>query len=273
MSVKRLKPTTPGQRFRVAVSYKKLTKKKPEKSLMYKVKSTGGRNNTGRITVHHRGGGHKRRGRIIDYHRRKFDVPAIIKSIEYDPMRTAFIMLVAYKDGEKSYLLAPEGVCVGDEVVAGEKVAPELGNAMPLSGISIGTFVHNVEFNPGAGGVFARSAGSSAQIVARQEKHVVLKMPSGERRIFEKKCMATVGVLSNGEHSAVVLGKAGRNRWLGRRPHVRGTVKNPVDHPMGGGEGKSSGGHPRSPQGLYAKGKKTRKVKKYSDKLILNPRK
>ena len=273
MGVKRLKPTTPGQRFQVVNDFAALTKQKPLKSLLYPVKKTNGRNNQGKITVLHRGGGHKRKGRIIDFKRRKWGVPGVVKSIEYDPMRTAFIMLVVYKDGEKSYLIAPKSIQVGKEIVAGNKVEPEIGNAMPLKNMPLGTTVHNIELNPGAGAVLARSAGTYAQVVARQAKHVVIKLPSKETRLVQHDCLATVGIVSNGEHSAIILGKAGKSRWRGRRPRTRGVAMNPVDHPMGGGEGKASGGHPRSRKGLYAKGQRTRNRKKYSQKLIIKRKK
>ncbi len=270
MSVKRVKPTTPGQRFKIVHDFSPLTKKKPEKSLLYPVKSRAGRNNTGVVTVPHRGGGHKRRGRIIDFKRRKHGVEGVVKAIEYDPMRSAFIMLVFYKDGEKAYLIAPAGITIGTTIVAGkENVPPEIGNAMPLKAMPLGSIIHNVEFIPGKGGACARSAGTYAQLIAVQEKNAVLKFPSGERRMVNKNCIATIGSVSNEQHNAIILGKAGGNRWRGRRPNVRGTVQNAARHPMGGGEGKSSGGHPRSKQGLYAKGQKTRKNKKYSDKMIL----
>ena len=223
--------------------------------------------------MRYRGGGHKQRLRIIDFKRRKYDVPGTVKAIEYDPMRTARIALIYYRDGEKAYILAPEGLEVGSHVLAGEQIAPEVGHAMPLKAMPSGTMVHNVELQPGRGGVLARGAGAYAQLVAKADRYVTLKMPSGERRLVLGECMATVGVVSNGEHASITLGKAGRNRWLGRRPRVRGVAMNPVDHPMGGGEGKASGGHPRSRKGLYAKGKRTRNQKKHSQKLILSRRK
>ncbi len=273
MSVKKLKPTTPGQRFRVAPVFSGLTKVKPEKSLLLPVKRTGGRNAAGRMTMRHRGGGHKRRLRIIDFKRKKYDVPGVVKSIAYDPMRTAHIALIYYADGEKAYILAPVGLNVGDRVLAGDAVAPEVGYALPLKSMPSGTLVHNIELKPGQGGVMVRGAGTSAQLVAKAEKYVTLKLPSGERRLVLGACMATVGVVTNGDHVSTQLGKAGRRRWLGRRPRVRGVAMNPVDHPMGGGEGKASGGHPRSRSGRYAKGERTRNKKKYSQKLILSRRK
>lgn len=270
MGVKKLKPITPGQRFRTAPDYSGLTKGSPERSLLVKVKRTGGRNNTGKMTIRHRGGGHKRRMRLIDFKRTKSGVLGVVKAISYDPMRTAHIALLYYVDGEKSYILAPEGLKVGDKVQAGQDVAPEIGNALPLKSMPTGTVVHNVELHPGKGGALVRGAGASAQLVAKAEKYVTIKLPSGERRLVLGTCMATVGVVSNSDHMNTTLGKAGRNRWLGRRPRVRGVAMNPVDHPMGGGEGKASGGHPRSRTGLYAKGKRTRNKKKYSQKLIVS---
>jgi large subunit ribosomal protein L2 len=273
MSVRKLKPITPGQRFRTAPDFSGLTKKKPEKSLLVSVKRTGGRNNTGKMTMRHRGGGHKRRLRIIDFKRRKYNVPGVVKSIEYDPMRTAYIALLHYVDGEKAYILAPEGLKVGSRVLSGQEIAPEVGNALPLKAIPSGTVVHNIELHPGRGGAMARGAGASAQLIAKEEKYVTLKLPSGERRQVLGECMATIGAVSNSDHMNATLGKAGRNRWLGRRPRVRGVAMNPVDHPMGGGEGKASGGHPRSRTGLYAKGQRTRNKKKYSQKVIISRRK
>ena len=269
MPVKKLRPVTPGQRYRMAPSFDEITTSKPEKSLLRPTKRTGGRNNTGRMTMRYMGGGHKKRMREIDFKRQKFDVPATVKSIEYDPMRSARIALLYYADGAKSYIIAAEGLKVGQTVVSGEKVAPEVGNALPLGKIPLGTIVHNIELKPGKGGAMARSAGAYAQLLAREGKYATLKLPSGEMRMVLNTCFATVGTVSNAEHMNVSLGKAGRKRWLGRRPRVRGVAMNPVDHPMGGGEGKASGGHPRSRKGLYAKGYKTRSKKKYSDKLII----
>ena len=225
------------------------------------------------MTMRHRGGGHKKRLRIIDFQRKKYDVPGIVKSIEYDPMRTAYIALLYYVDGEKAYILAPEGLKVGDKVLAGEAIAPEVGNALPLKAMPTGTMVHNIELHPGRGGVMARGAGTYAQLLAKAAKYVTLKLPSGERRMVLGQCMATVGTVSNSDHMNATLGKAGRSRWLGRRPRVRGVAMNPVDHPMGGGEGKASGGHPRSKSGLYTKGQRTRNSKKYSQRLIISRRK
>ncbi|MFC4871319.1 50S ribosomal protein L2 [Negadavirga shengliensis] len=272
MAVKKLKPVTPGTRFRVAPSFDEITKSKPEKSLLAPLKKSGGRNHSGKMTARYIGGGHKRRLRIIDFKRDKENVPAVVKSIEYDPNRTARIALLYYVDGAKAYILAPEGLEVGQKIVSGEGVSPELGNALPLKNIPLGTIVHNIELKPGKGGALARSAGGYAQILAREGKYVTIKLPSGEMRMVLGTCRATIGTVSNGDHMNVVLGKAGRNRWLGRRPRTRGVAMNPVDHPMGGGEGRSSGGHPRSRTGLLAKGKKTRSRKKYSNKYIISRR-
>lgn len=273
MPVKKLKSITPGQRFRIAPTFASITKTKPEKSLLLPIKRTGGRNNTGKMTIRHRGGGHKKRMRIIDFRRKKYDIPAVVKSIEYDPMRTAYIALLYYVDGEKTYILAPEGLKVGDKVLAGENIAPEVGNALPLKAMPIGTTVHNIELHPGKGGAIARSAGAYAQLLAKEDRYVTLKLPSGEMRMVLGECVATVGIASNSEHMSISIGKAGRNRWLGKRPRVRGVAMNPVDHPMGGGEGKAAGGHPRSKQGLYAKGQRTRNKNKYSKRLIISRKK
>ncbi len=272
MAVKKLKPVTPGTRFRVAPAFDEITKSNPEKSLLAPMSKSGGRNNSGKMTNRYIGGGHKQRYRIVDFKRDKFDVPAIVKAIEYDPNRTARIALLYYKDGAKAYIIAPEGLVVGQEVVSGDTTPPEVGNAMRISNVPLGTIVHNIELKPGKGGALARSAGGYAQVVAREGKYVTVKLPSGEMRLVLGTCMATVGTVSNGDHMNVVLGKAGRNRWLGRRPRTRGVAMNPVDHPMGGGEGRSSGGHPRSRTGLLAKGKKTRSRKKYSNKFIISKR-
>lgn len=272
MAVKKLKPVTPGTRFRVAPAFEEITKSTPEKSLLAPLKKSGGRNNSGKMTNRYIGGGHKKRLRIIDFKRDKDGVPAVVKSIEYDPNRTARIALLYYVDGAKTYIIAPEGISVGQQVISGEIVAPEVGNAMAINNIPLGTIIHNIELKPGKGAAMARSAGSYAQIVAREGKYVTVKLPSGEMRMVLSTCKATVGTVSNGDHMNVVLGKAGRNRWLGRRPRTRGVAMNPVDHPMGGGEGRSSGGHPRSRTGLLSKGKKTRSPKKYSNKLIISRR-
>jgi large subunit ribosomal protein L2 len=272
MAVKKLKPVTPGTRFRVAPAFTEITKSTPEKSLLAPLKKSGGRNNSGKMTNRYLGGGHKKRLRVIDFKRDKDGVPAVVHSIEYDPNRTARIALLYYVDGAKAYIIAPEGLTVGQQIVSGESVAPEVGNSMAINNIPLGTIIHNIELKPGKGGAMARSAGSYAQIVAREGKYVTVKLPSGEMRMVLATCKATIGTVSNGDHMNVVLGKAGRNRWLGRRPRTRGVAMNPVDHPMGGGEGRSSGGHPRSRNGLLAKGKKTRSPKKYSNKLIISRR-
>jgi large subunit ribosomal protein L2 len=273
MAVKKLRPVTPGQRFRVAPAFTEITTDKPEKSLTVTIKKSGGRNDSGRLTMRYIGGGHKRRYRIIDFKRNKFDMPATVQTVEYDPNRSARIALLQYEDGEKRYIIAPEGITVGQTVVSGAAVAPEVGNALPLSAIPLGTIIHNIEIRPGGGGSMARSAGTYAQLLARDGKYATLKMPSGEMRMVLVTCIATVGSVSNADHMNVSIGKAGRSRWLGIRPRTRGVAMNPVDHPMGGGEGKSSGGHPRSRNGLLAKGKKTRSKKKYSNRLIISRKK
>ncbi|WP_025764314.1 50S ribosomal protein L2 [Dyadobacter tibetensis] len=273
MAVKKLKPTSAGQRFRSAPAFEEITAAKPEKSLLETIKRTGGRNSQGHRTMRHIGGGHKRRYRVIDFKRNRFDDPATVLTIEYDPNRSARIALVQYQDEEKRYIIAPNGLKVGQVIVSGSSVAPEVGNALPLGFMPIGTIVHNVELTPGKGGQFARSAGAYAQLVAREGKYAVLKMPSGEMRMILSTCIATVGTVSNSSHMNVSLGKAGRRRWLGRRPRVRGVAMNPVDHPMGGGEGRSSGGQPRSRNGQFAKGLKTRNRNKHSEKLIISRRK
>jgi large subunit ribosomal protein L2 len=273
MPVKKYNPITPGTRFRIGNAYTEVTTDTPEKSLMAKQEKSGGRNNQGRRTMRQIGGGHKRRFRVIDFKRDKDNVPANVKSIEYDPNRTAFIALLAYADGEKRYILAPHGLKVGDVVFSGSGIAPDKGNTLPLGEMPLGTTIHAVETKPGKGAVMVRSAGSSAQLLGRDGKYVILKMPSGETRMILALCRATIGSVSNPDHGLQVLGKAGRKRWLGRRPRVRGVAMNPVDHPMGGGEGRSSGGHPRSRNGLKAKGQKTRKSKQYSNKFIITRRK
>jgi large subunit ribosomal protein L2 len=273
MVLKRLNPITPGQRFAVINANAELTESKPEKSLLKPVKKSGGRNSKGRMTIRYVGGGHKKLYRIIDFKRDKFAVPGKVVSIEYDPNRSAYISLIHYADGEKRYILAPEGLQPGQSILSGNNVPPETGNAMRLSDIPLGTMIHNIEMHPGKGGEIARSAGAYAQLVAREGKYAVLRMPSGELRQILVTCMATIGTVSNSDHSLVKYGKAGRMRWLGRRPRTRGVAMNPVDHPMGGGEGKASGGHPRSRTGLYAKGKKTRDKNKASQKFIIERRK
>ena len=273
MPVRKLRPTTPGQRHKILSTFSEITTDKPEKSLLAPIGKSGGRNNQGRMTMRYIGGGHKRRYRIIDFKRDKHGVDATVETIEYDPNRTARIALVKYTDGEKRYIIAPEGLKVGQTVRSGEGVNVEVGNAMYLSEVPLGTVVHNVEMRPGQGGVLARGAGSYAQLNARDGKYATLKMPSGEVRMVLVTCMATIGSVSNGEHSLERSGKAGRSRWKGRRPRVRGGVMNPVDHPMGGGEGRNSGGHPRSRKGIPAKGYKTRDKKKASNKYIIERRK
>jgi large subunit ribosomal protein L2 len=273
MGLKKFKPTTPGQRHKINSTYSEVTTNVPEKSLIAKKSRSGGRNNDGRMTMRYMGGGHKQKYRIIDFKRDKQGVPATVKTIEYDPNRTARIALLFYADGEKRYIIAPDGLKVGDSVVSGPAVVPNVGNALPLSDIPLGTVIHNIELVPGKGGAIARGAGTYAQLNARDGRFATIKLPSGETRLVLLTCMATIGSVSNSEHNLVVSGKAGRSRWLGRRPRVRGVVMNPVDHPMGGGEGKNSGGHPRSRNGMPAKGYKTRSKKKYSDKFIVERRK
>ncbi|MDT0540536.1 50S ribosomal protein L2 [Croceitalea sp. P059] len=273
MSVRKLKPITPGQRFRVVNGFDAITTDKPEKSLLAPLKKSGGRNSQGKMTVSHRGGGHKRRYRIIDFKREKQGVTAEVKSIQYDPNRTAFIALLEYKDGEKRYIIAQNGLQVGQHVIAGEKAAPEIGNALFLSDIPLGTIISCIELRPGQGAVMARSAGTFAQLMAKDGKFVTIKMPSGETRLILSNCLATIGAVSNSDHQLLVSGKAGRSRWLGRRPRTRPVVMNPVDHPMGGGEGKSSGGHPRSKNGIPAKGFRTRSKTKDSNRYIIERRK
>jgi large subunit ribosomal protein L2 len=274
MSVRKLKPITSAQRFRVVNGFDAITTDKPEKSLLVPNKRSGGRNNRGKMTMRHIGGGHKKKYRIIDFKRDKTGVPAEVSSIQYDPNRTAFIALLNYQDGEKRYIIAQNGLQVGQNIVSGrEGIAPEVGNAMPLSTIPLGTIISCIELRPGQGAVMARSAGAFAQLMARDGKFATVKLPSGETRMILIECMATIGVVSNSDHQLTVSGKAGRSRWLGRRPRVRPVVMNPVDHPMGGGEGKSSGGHPRSRTGLPSKGYKTRAKKKSSSKYIIEGRK
>jgi large subunit ribosomal protein L2 len=272
MALKKYKPTTPGQRQLVLVDRSALYRGKPVKALTEGKSSSGGRNNNGRITVRFRGGGHKQAYRVVDFKRRKFDVPARIERIEYDPNRTAFIALLAYEDGEQAYILAPQRVAVGDSVVAGEHVDVKPGNAMPLASMPIGTIVHNVELKIGKGGQIARSAGTYAQIVGRDQEYVIVRLNSGEQRLVHGRCMGTIGAVSNSDHMNISIGKAGRTRWLGFRPHNRGVVMNPIDHPHGGGEGRTSGGrHPVTPWGFPTKGKKTRNNKATS-KFILSSR-
>jgi len=269
MALRKYKPVTAGTRWRIGNAYAEITTDQPEKSLVEKVTATGGRNAQGRRAMRYIGGGHKRSYRLIDFKRDKKDINAKVVSIEYDPNRSAFIALLNYVDGEKRYIIAPQGLQVGTTVISGDNIAPEIGNALQLKHMPLGTMVHNIEMQPGHGGVIARSAGSSAQLTNKEEKYAVLKMPSGELRKVLINCYATVGVVSNSDHNLQSMGKAGRNRWRGIRPRNRGVAMNPVDHPMGGGEGKASGGHPRSRTGKYAKGEKTRKPHKGSNKLII----
>ena len=273
MGVRKLKPITPGQRHKIASDFSEITKSTPEKSLLASKKNSGGRNNTGKMTMRYLGGGHNKKYRIIDFKRDKFGIPATVKTVEYDPNRSARIALLFYADGEKRYIIHPEGLKVGTVITSGTGAEPEVGNALYLSDIPLGTVIHNIELKPGGGAAIARGAGTYAQLQARDGKYAVVKMPSGETRMILTSCLATIGVVSNSEHSLLVSGKAGRSRWQGRRPRVRGVVMNPVDHPMGGGEGKSSGGHPRSRNGMPAKGFKTRSKKKYSSKYIIEKRK
>ena len=273
MALRKLKPTTPATRYYSISSFDEITKSKPEKSLLAPMKKSGGRNNLGRITSRFRGGGHKRRYRIIDFKRNNNTIAEVI-AIEYDPNRTARIALIKYEDGEKNYIIAPDGIKVGEKIESNNEADLKTGNTLSISAIPVGTFIHNIEMKPGKGAQIARSAGTSAQIVAKDVKYSQIKLPSGEVRMINNNCKATLGVVSNIDHENISLGKAGRSRWLGRRPHVRGVAMNPVDHPMGGGEGKTSGGgHPVSPWGLPAKGYKTRKKKNISNKFIVKKRK
>ena len=273
MAVRKLKPTTPGQRHKIIGVFDDITASTPEKSLVVGKRVTGGRNNEGHRTMRYLGGGHKRKLRLIDFKRNKDGVPATVKAIEYDPNRSARIALLYYVDGSKAYIIAPNGLQVGSTVVSGENATPDLGNALPLSNIPVGTLIHNIELRPGQGAKIARSAGNFAQLTSREGNYAIVKLPSGETRKILAACKATVGVVGNSDHALEQSGKAGRSRWLGRRPHNRGVVMNPVDHPMGGGEGRQSGGHPRSRTGLYAKGLKTRAPKKQSSKYIIERRK
>jgi large subunit ribosomal protein L2 len=272
MALKQYKPTTPGRRGVVLVDRSALWKGKPEKSLTEGLRGTGGRNNTGRITARRRGGGHKRRYRIVDFKRTKFDIPATVERLEYDPNRTAFIALIQYEDGERAYILAPQRLAVGDVVVSGRTVDIRPGNAMPMQSIPVGTIIHNVEMKPGKGGQVARSAGAYAQLIGKDQGYAQLRLSSGELRAVRAECIATVGAVSNPDQQNIKLGKAGRNRWLGKRPSVRGVAMNPVDHPHGGGEGRTSGGrHPVTPWGKPTKGMRTRQNKK-TDSLIIRRR-
>ena len=272
MKLKKYNPITPGRRFMVILDKSELSSREPEKSLLVPLKKSGGRNHYGRVTVRFRGGGHKRRYRIIDFRRDKIGVPAKVVSIEYDPNRSARIALLLYADGEKRYILAPNGLSVGERVVSGPDAEIRPGNALPLEKIPLGTLVHNVEMTPGKGGQIARSAGVSCQLMAREGNYALLKMPSGELRRVHVRCYATIGVVGNEDHKNETYGKAGRSRWMGRKPHVRGIAMNPVDHPHGGGEGRGKGHNPTSPWGIPAKGYKTRRGRKSSDKFIVRRR-
>jgi large subunit ribosomal protein L2 len=273
MALKKYRPLTPGQRFKLVGDNADITHGTPEKSLLTSVKKSGGRDNTGKMTMRYIGGGHKKQYRLIDFKRDKAGVPAVVKTIEYDPNRSARIALLVYADGEKRYILAPSKLTVGQKVVSGKDASPEIGNALYLSDIPLGTAIHNIELRPGQGAKIVRSAGSSALLNARDGKFAVVKLPSGETRMILTTCMATVGTLSNPDHNLEISGKAGRSRWLGRRPRTRPVAMNPVDHPMGGGEGRASGGHPRSRKGTPSKGYKTRYPKKASNKYIISTRK
>ncbi|MCB0652537.1 MAG: 50S ribosomal protein L2 [Saprospiraceae bacterium] len=273
MALKKFSPITPGTRFRLGNAFAEITADKPEKSLLAPLSKSGGRNHDGKMTMRQIGGGHKRRYRIIDFKRDKEGIPGTVKTIEYDPNRTAFIALVNYADGEKRYMIAPEGLKVGDQILSGKGAVPTVGNALYLSEIPLGSAIHAIEMDPGKGAALARSAGTNGVMMGKEGKYAVVKLPSGEVRRILLTCKATVGSTSNSDHGLQVLGKAGRKRWIGKRPRVRGVAMNPVDHPMGGGEGKSSGGHPRSRTGIMAKGQKTRNTKKASSRLIISKRK
>ena len=273
MAVRKFRPITPGQRHKVIGTFDDITSSVPEKSLLAPLKSSGGRNHVGKMTVRNIGGGHKKQYRIIDFNRCKDGMEATVKTVEYDPNRSARIALICYTDGQKSYIICPNGLTVGTKIMSGEGAIPEVGNTLFLSEIPLGTTIHNIELRPGQGAAMARSAGTSAQLLAREGKYAIVKLPSGETRMVLTSCRATIGLVSNGDHSLEKHGKAGRRRWLGRRPRVRGVAMNPVDHPMGGGEGRSSGGHPRSRKGLLAKGYKTRNPKKQTSKFIITKRK
>ncbi len=273
MALKKFRPITPGQRHKVALTFDEVTTSKPEKSLLAKKKRSGGRNDTGKMTIENIGGGHKKRYRVIDFKRNKFGIPAKVATIEYDPNRTANIALLHYVDGEKRYMIAPDGLKVGTEVLSGKGAPINVGNTLPLADLPLGTIVHNIELRPGQGAILVRSAGSYAQLMAKDGKYAVIKLASGEIRKILMTCLATIGSVSNPQHQLQISGKAGRSRWKGRRPNVRATIKNPVDHPMGGGEGKHSGGLPRNKNGVPAKGFKTRDKKKTSDKYIIERRK
>ena len=273
MAVRKFKPVTPGQRQKVISTFEEITRSTPEKSLVKPMKRSGGRNSSGRMTMRYMGGGHKKRYRVIDFQREKDGMPAVVKSVEYDPNRSGRIALVVYEDGEKRYIVAPNGLKVGQKIMSGKDASPDVGNALKLGDMPLGTIVHNIELRPGQGAALARSAGSYGQLTSRDGKYAIIKLPSGESRMVLTTCKATVGTVSNPDHDLEKSGKAGRNRWLGRRPRVRGVAMNPVDHPMGGGEGRASGGHPRSRTGLLAKGYKTRSKKKDSNRYIVEKRK
>ena len=272
MGIRKFRPVTPGQRHKAIGTFDDVTTSVPEKTLVFGKRSTGGRNNSGQITVRYRGGGHKRLIRIVDFKREKDGIPAVVKTIEYDPNRSARIALVFYADGEKRYIVAPNGLQVGATIMSGPEATPDLGNTLPLENIPVGTVIHNIELRPGQGAKMVRSAGNFAQLTSREGRYCVIKLPSGEIRKVLSVCRATIGSVSNSDHALEKSGKAGRSRWLGRRPHNRGVVMNPIDHPMGGGEGRHTGGHPRSRNGLYAKGLKTRAPKKQSNKYIIERR-
>lgn len=273
MAIRKYNPITPGLRFKATNAFAEITATTPEKSLLGSKSKSGGRTNTGRMSMRYIGGGHKKQYRIVDFKRNKFDIPATVKTIEYDPNRSAFIALLSYADGEKRYIIAPAGIKVGQEIISGQSVAPEVGNTLPLAKLPLGAIIHNIELHPGKGGSICRSAGTFAQLAAKEGKYVSIKLPSGETRLILGTCLATVGTVSNSDHNQQILGKAGAKRWRGVRPRTRGVAMNPVDHPMGGGEGRASGGHPRSRNGQPAKGLKTRNPKKVSSKFIVSRRK
>ena len=272
MGIRKFRPVTPGQRHKAIGTFDDVTTSVPEKTLVFGKRSTGGRNNSGQITVRYRGGGHKRLIRIVDFKREKDGIPAVVKTIEYDPNRSARIALVFYADGEKRYIVAPNGLQVGATIMSGPEATPDLGNTLPLENIPVGTVIHNIELRPGQGAKMVRSAGNFAQLTSREGRNCVIKLPSGEIRKVLSVCRATIGSVSNSDHALESSGKAGRSRWLGRRPHNRGVVMNPIGHPMGGDEGRHTGGHPRSRNGLYAKVLKTRAPKKQSNKYIIERR-
>lgn len=273
MSIRKLKPITPGQRFRIVNNFQEITASKPEKSLTFGIKKSGGRNNTGKMTIRYKGGGHKRKYRVIDFKRNKFDIYGVVKEIEYDPNRTSFIALIEYSDNEKRYIICPQNLQVGERIISGNQVPTKVGNVMKLKNIPTGFIISCIEMRPGQGCKIARSAGASAQLIAKDGKYSTIKLPSGENRLLLSECFAMIGAVSNSDHQLLVSGKAGRSRWLGRRPRTRAVAMNPVDHPMGGGEGRATGGHPRSRGGQPSKGYKTRNLKKLSSKYIIQSRK